>query len=152
MGKKISIYDTTLRDGTQAEEVHFSTEDKIRVAKKLDELGIDYIEGGWPSSNPTDEQFFQEIRYYDIKKARITAFGSTHNPKTTAENDESFQKIVQAQTQVVTIFGKTWEIHVQEALRTTLENNLDIILHSLAYIRPQVRELFFDAEHFFDGF
>jgi len=152
MGKKISIYDTTLRDGTQAEEVHFSTEDKIRIAKKLDELGIDYIEGGWPSSNPTDELFFQEIKNYDIRRSRITAFGCTHNPKTTPETDESFLKIVQAKTQVVTIFGKTWEIHVREALRTSLENNLDIIYQSLAHIRPQVEELFFDAEHFFDGF
>jgi 2-isopropylmalate synthase len=152
MSKKISIYDTTLRDGTQAEEVHFSTEDKIRLARKLDELGIDYIEGGWPSSNPTDEHFFQEIKNYDLKRAQIAAFGSTHNPKTTAETDTNFQKIVQAQTNVVTIFGKTWEIHVREALRTSLENNLDIISNSLAFIRARVNTLFFDAEHFFDGF
>jgi 2-isopropylmalate synthase len=152
MDGKIHIYDTTLRDGTQAEEVHLSTEDKVRIAHKLDELGVDYIEGGWPSSNPTDELFFQEIRHYELKNARVAAFGSTHSPKATPDNDDSFKKIVQSGTDAVTIFGKSWEIHVREALRTTMERNLEIIHDSLAFIRPQVEKLFFDAEHFFDGF
>lgn len=152
MTKKIWIYDTTLRDGTQAEDVNLSTGDKIRVAQKLDELGIDYLEGGWPSSNPTDEQFFQEIKNYQLKNAKIAAFGSTHNPKLTPESDEDFKKIVRAGTEVITLFGKTWEVHVSEALRTTREHNLNLIHDSLASIRPHVQELFFDAEHFFDGF
>ena len=148
----VKIYDTTLRDGTQAEDVNFSTEDKIRVAQKLDELGIHYIEGGWPASNPTDQRFFQEIKNYDLKTAKIAAFGSTHLAKKSPENDPNLNSLLQAQTPVVTIFGKTWDIHVQEALRTTLERNLELIYNSLAFLRPQVKELFFDAEHFFDGF
>ena len=150
--KKINIYDTTLRDGSQAEDVHFSTEDKIRIACKLDELGIDYIEGGWPASNPTDQKFFHEIKNYALKNARVTAFGSTHPAKKTPENDPNLQSLINAETDVVTIFGKTWDVHVHDALRTTLERNLELIYNSLAYLRPRVKELFFDAEHFFDGF
>ncbi len=150
--KKITIYDTTLRDGSQAEDVHFSTEDKVRIACKLDELGVHYIEGGWPASNPTDHNFFREISNYALKTARITAFGSTHPAKKTPENDPNLQSLISAETDVVTIFGKTWDVHVHDALRTTLERNLELIFNSLAYLRPRVKELFFDAEHFFDGF
>ena len=152
MSTKITIYDTTLRDGTQAEDVHFSTEDKIRVSQKLDDLGIDFIEGGWPGSNPTDEQFFQEIKHYNLKHSTVSAFGSTHNAKATPETDQHFQTMLRASAAAVTIFGKTWTIHVQEALRISLERNLEIIADSLAYLRQHVRHLFFDAEHFFDGF
>lgn len=152
MQNKIVIYDTTLRDGTQAEDVHFSTEDKIRITRKLDEFGIDYIEGGWPSSNPTDEYYFQEIKNYNLQHSKITAFGSTHNPKSSPEKDESFQKLLQADTSVITLFGKAWEVHVREALRITLENNLELIYNSFIYLRSRVKKLFFDAEHFFDGF
>ncbi len=148
----IKIYDTTLRDGSQAEDVHFSTEDKVRIACRLDELGVHYIEGGWPASNPTDQKFFQEIKNYALKRARIAAFGSTHPAKKTPESDPNLQSIINAQTDVVTIFGKTWDVHVHDALRTTLERNLELIYNSLAYLRPKVKELFFDAEHFFDGF
>ncbi len=150
--KKINIYDTTLRDGSQAEDVHFSTEDKVRIACKLDELGLNYIEGGWPASNPTDQKFFQEIKNYALKNARVAAFGSTHSAKKTAENDPNLQSLITAETEVITIFGKTWDVHVRDALRTTLERNLELIYNSLAYLRPRVKELFFDAEHFFDGF
>lgn len=150
--KEIKVYDTTLRDGSQAEDVHFSTEDKIRIACRLDELGIDYIEGGWPASNPTDQKFFHEIKNYALKNARITAFGSTHPAKKTAESDPNLQSLINAETDVVTIFGKTWDVHVHDALRTTLERNLELIYNSLAYLKPKVKELFFDAEHFFDGF
>ena len=149
---KITIYDTTLRDGSQAEDVHFSTEDKVRIACKLDELGLHYIEGGWPGSNPTDLKFFKEIKNYALKNARVAAFGSTHGAKKTAENDPNLQSLINAQTDVITIFGKTWDVHVRDALRTTLERNLELIYDSLAYLRPGVKELFFDAEHFFDGF
>jgi len=152
MTDKIVIYDTTLRDGTQAEDVHFSTEDKIRVARKLDQLGVDYIEGGWPGSNPTDEQFFQEIANYSFKTSRIVAFGSTHNPKSSPDKDDGFRVLRQVKAENLTIFGKTWKIHVKEALRTSLERNLEIIADSLASLRPHCRTLFFDAEHFFDGY
>ncbi|MFW6178912.1 MAG: citramalate synthase, partial [Desulfohalobiaceae bacterium] len=148
----ISIYDTTLRDGTQAEDLHLSTEDKIRISQKLDDLGLDYIEGGWPGSNPTDELFFQEIQNYALKKAKMVAFGATHNPKSSPEKDQGFQKILQAGTEAVTLFGKSWEVHVKEALRISMDKNLELIQNSLAYFRPKVQELFFDAEHFFDGF
>ncbi len=150
--QNIAIYDTTLRDGSQSEEIHLSTADKIRIAQKLDDLGVRYIEGGWPGSNPTDMSFFKEIKSYSLKNARIAAFGSTHMAKATPESDKNLQSLILAGTDVVTIFGKTWDIHVREALRTTLDHNLDIIHNSLAFLRPQVKELFFDAEHFFDGF
>ncbi len=150
--KNIQIYDSTLRDGAQAEDVNLTAEDKIKVAVKLDELGVSYIEGGWPGSNPTDKRFFDEIRNYALKNARIAAFGSTHNPKGSAASDKNLLSLVESQTPVITIFGKSWDIHVTEALRTTLERNIEIIRDSLAFLRPQCEELFYDAEHFFDGF
>ncbi|MBA4357842.1 MAG: citramalate synthase, partial [Desulfovibrio sp.] len=150
--RQASIYDTTLRDGTQAEELNLTTEDKIRIAVKLDELGIQYIEGGWPGSNPTDRQFFKEIKNYELKNARLAAFGSTHNAKTAPESDASLKAIVEAQVPVATLFGKTWDFHVTHALRVPLPRNLELIHGSLAFLRPHVDELFFDAEHFFDGF
>ncbi len=150
--KKIEIYDTTLRDGAQAEEVNFSVEDKIRIALKLDELKIDYIEGGWPGSNPKDFQFFKEIKDYHLRHAKIVAFGSTHHPRKTPESDEIFQSLLQAKTEVVTIFGKSWTIHVKEALKTTLEHNLEIIENSVRYLKSHVSKVIYDAEHFFDGF
>ncbi|MCS7199184.1 MAG: citramalate synthase [Caldimicrobium sp.] len=150
--KRVYIYDTTLRDGAQAEEVNFSVEDKIRIALKLDELKIDYIEGGWPGSNPKDFQFFKEIRDYQLKHAQIVAFGSTYHPKKSPETDEIFQSLLQAKTSAVTIFGKTWTIHVKEALKTTLEHNLQIIEESIRYLKAHVSKVFYDAEHFFDGF
>lgn len=150
--KKVYIYDTTLRDGSQAEEVNFSVEDKLRIALKLDELKIDYIEGGWPGSNPKDFQFFNEIRDYHLRHSQIVAFGSTYHPKKNPESDEIFQSLIQAKTQAVTIFGKTWTIHVKEALKTTLEHNLQIIEESVRYLKNRVGKVFYDAEHFFDGF
>ncbi len=150
--RRVSIYDTTLRDGTQAEDINLTTEDKLRIALKLDELGLAYIEGGWPGSNPTDKRFFQEIQNYDLKHASIAAFGSTHNHRTTADADPNLKALVDSGAPVVTIFGKTWDIHVTEALGTTLPRNLDLVGDSLAFLRPNVRELFFDAEHFFDGY
>ena len=150
--KTVSVYDTTLRDGAQSEDVHLSTEDKVRITRKLDDLGLHYIEAGWPGSNPTDELFFQEIKNYVLNNSKIAAFGSTHNPKSSPESDQAFAKLLQAKTQVITLFGKTWEIHVKEALRTSMEHNLQLIYDSLAFLRSHVQELFFDAEHFFDGF
>ncbi|MCF8030473.1 MAG: citramalate synthase [Desulfohalobiaceae bacterium] len=152
MPEKVTIYDTTLRDGTQGEDVHFSCEDKIRVAKKLDELGVDFLEAGWPASNPTDEQFFREIQHYQLQHSRIAAFGSTHSPRGVPENDSGLATLLQCGADALTIFGKTWEVHVHEALKTDLEHNLRIIRNSLAYLREHTPALFFDAEHFFDGF
>ncbi|WP_022662758.1 citramalate synthase [Paucidesulfovibrio longus] len=149
---RVKIYDTTLRDGTQAEELNLTTEDKIRVARKLDELGVHYIEGGWPGSNPTDKSFFKEIRKENFSTARVAAFGSTHYPRTTADKDPNLAALLEAETPVLTIFGKTWDLHAETALGVSLERNLELIRDSLAYLRPHVDELFFDAEHFFDGF
>jgi len=150
--RRVSIYDTTLRDGTQAEDISLTTEDKLRIALKLDELGVAYIEGGWPGSNPTDKRFFEEIQNYNLKTASIAAFGSTHNHRGTATTDPNLKALVESGAPVVTIFGKSWDIHVTEALGTTLPRNLELVGDSLAFLRPNVRELFFDAEHFFDGY
>lgn len=148
----IQIYDTTLRDGTQSEELNLSTEDKLRIATKLDQLGVAYIEGGWPGSNPKDKRFFTEMRQYELTTARLAAFGSTHAAKCSAENDGNLQALVESGAPVLTIFGKTWDIHVTDALKITLERNLELIRDSLAFLRPHAQELFYDAEHFFDGY
>jgi 2-isopropylmalate synthase len=150
--KPVAIYDTSLRDGTQAEEINLTPEDKVRIAVKLDELGVAYIEGGWPGSNPTDKRFFKDIKNYELKHAQVAAFGSTHNPKSGAENDANLKALLACEAQVLTIFGKTWDLHVKDALRVTNERNLGLITDSLRYLKPHCRELFFDAEHFFDGF
>jgi 2-isopropylmalate synthase len=150
--KNIIIYDTTLRDGNQAEEVNLSLEDKIKIALKLDELGLHYIEGGWPGSNPVDTAFFKEIAAYSLKSARIAAFGSTHHPGNTAAHDKNLAALIAAKAPVVTIVGKTWDLHVHEALRVTNERYLEVIADSVALLKKNVSEVIFDAEHFFDGF
>jgi 2-isopropylmalate synthase len=150
--QQVKIYDTTLRDGTQAEDFNLSLEDKLRVALKLDDLGIHYIEGGWPGSNPKDVGFFEEIRSYQLKNAQIAAFGSTHHPAGSAERDGNLKAVIDAKTPVATIFGKSWTVHVHEALHTTLERNLELIRDSLAFLKLHVKTVFYDAEHFFDGF
>jgi len=148
----IKIYDTTLRDGSQAEDIAFSVEDKVRIAKKLDELGIHYIEGGWPGSNPKDIQFFQEIKRIPLSQAKVVAFGSTCRSGTLPERDPNIQALIEAGTKVVTIFGKSWDIHPLEALNITLDQNLEIIYQSVRFLKDRVSEVIFDAEHFFDGF
>ena len=148
----IEIYDTTLRDGSQAEDIAFSLEDKVRIAQKLDELGIHYIEGGWPGSNPKDLQFFQEIKSTPLSQAKIAAFGSTCRAGTPPQKDPNIQALIEADTKVVTIFGKSWDIHPLEALNITLEQNLDIIHSSIRFLKDRVEEVIFDAEHFFDGY
>ncbi|HIJ79099.1 MAG: citramalate synthase [Desulfobulbaceae bacterium] len=152
MANKVVIYDTTLRDGTQAENFNLSVEDKLRITLKLDELGIDFIEGGWPGSNPKDVEYFKEIKNYDLKHTKISAFGSTRMFSNPVDQDPNLQALIAADTQAITIFGKTWDIHVRDALRIELEDNLLIIEESLAYLRPHVEYLFYDAEHFFDGY
>jgi 2-isopropylmalate synthase len=149
---RVWLYDTTLRDGTQAEDVAFLVADKIRIAQKLDELGIDYIEGGWPGSNPKDIAFFKDVRKVRLSHAKIAAFGSTRRAKVTPDKDNNIRTLVQAEPDVVTIFGKTWDFHVREALRISLEENLELINDSLAYLKKHVGEVIYDAEHFFDGY
>ncbi|MDT8440745.1 MAG: citramalate synthase [Desulfuromonadales bacterium] len=149
---RVYLYDTTLRDGTQAEDVSFLVADKIRIAQKLDDLGIDYIEGGWPGSNPKDIAFFKDVKKVTLKHAKIAAFGSTRRAKTTPAKDNNIQTLVQAEPDTVTIFGKTWDFHVREALRIGLDENLELINDSLAYLKGQVPEVIYDAEHFFDGY
>jgi len=150
--ESIILYDTTLRDGTQAEDISFTVEDKIRISKKLDDLGIDYIEGGWPGSNPRDMLFFSEIKKSSLSKARIVAFSSTARPGVSPEKDENIRELLNAKTQVVTIVGKSWDVHVLEALGISLEENLTIIFSTIAFLKQHVPEVIFDAEHFFDGF
>jgi 2-isopropylmalate synthase len=149
---RVWLYDTTLRDGTQAEDVSFLVADKIRIAQKLDELGIDYIEGGWPGSNPKDIAFFKDVRKVRLSHAKIAAFGSTRRAKVTPDKDNNIRTLVQAEPDAVTIFGKTWDFHVREALRISLEENLELIHDSLAYLKEHVGEVIYDAEHFFDGY
>jgi len=150
--RRIELYDTTLRDGTQGEDVCFSVEDKMMIARKLDELGIDYIEGGWPGSNPRDAAFFERARHLRLRRARLVAFGSTCHPRHRAEEDPNLRALLEAETPTVTIFGKSWDRHVITALNTTLERNLELIRDSIAYVKAAGREVIFDAEHFFDGF
>jgi 2-isopropylmalate synthase len=150
--KKILIYDTTLRDGSQGEHVSFSVEDKLHITRKLDEFGIDYIEGGWPGSNSKDIAYFQRAKELTLKHARLAAFGSTRHPRQSIAHDRNIQALVEAATPVVTIFGKTWDLHVKVALGVSLEENLKLISESVAYLKSKGREVIYDAEHFFDGF
>src|SRR5262249_3250198 len=152
MARLVKIYDTTLRDGTQGEGVAFSMEDKVRLAQRLDQLGVHYIEGGWPGSNPKDMRFFRRILDVPLKHARIAAFGATRRAGIRAEDDASLQALVEAHTPVATIFGKSWPFHVTHALQTTLPENLAMIADSVAYLRQHCEEVVYDAEHFFDGY
>ena len=152
MSQAIQIYDTTLRDGTQGEGVSFTVAAKLRVAEKLDQFGIDYIEGGWPGSNPRDMAFFEEARKLQLKHAKIAAFGSTRRASLRAAEDPQLKLLLEANTPVVTIFGKTWLLHVTEILRTTAEENLKMIEDSVRFLSENGREVIYDAEHFFDGY
>jgi 2-isopropylmalate synthase len=149
---KISIYDTTLRDGTQSESVSFSVEDKLRIARKLDDLGVDYIEGGWPGSNDKDAEFFRRAAGMTWHSARLAAFGSTTHPKNNPSDDPNILALLEAATPVVTIFGKSWDFHVTTALRIPLQRNFELIRASVAHLKSAGREVIYDAEHFFDGF
>jgi len=148
----IKIYDTTLRDGAQGEEVSFTVEDKLRIAQKLDSLGVHYIEGGWPGSNPRDIHFFREAKALKLVQAKIAAFGSTCRVDVAPEDDANIQALLEAQTPVVTVVGKSWDLHVEDVLRTIPEKNLEIIERSIAYLKSHGREVVYDAEHFFDGY
>ena len=148
----VKIYDTTLRDGSQAEGISFTVEDKIRIAHKLDELGAHYVEGGWPGSNPRDIDFFEKANRASFSQTRITAFGSTRYPDKKVEDDGVLQALLKTDTQVVTLFGKTWDLHVKDALGTSLDENLRMIFESIGYMKKYRDEVLFDCEHFFDGY
>jgi 2-isopropylmalate synthase len=152
MSRQVEIYDTTLRDGTQAENFNLSVNDKVRISRQLDEMGIDFIEGGWPGSNPQAVEFFKTMQGQTLNHARLSAFGSTRMFANAADKDANLQALIDAKTPVITIFGKSWDIHVYDALRIELADNLLIIEESLRYLRPHAARLFYDAEHFFDGF
>jgi 2-isopropylmalate synthase len=149
--RHVQVYDTTLRDGAQAEDISFTLEDKLRIAEQLDGLGVHYIEGGWPGSNPRDEEFFRAVRRLGLKHAKIAAFGSTRRAGIRADKDRNIALLVAADTPAVTIVGKTWDLHVRDDLRISLEENLEVIADSVAYLAKHVDQVIFDAEHFFDG-
>jgi 2-isopropylmalate synthase len=152
MAKQIFLYDTTLRDGTQGEEVSFSAEDKLRIAKKLDEFGVHYVEGGWPGSNPKDARFFEMARSAPLKNGWLTAFGSTRRSQIRSEDDQNIQALLQTETRAVTIFGKSWDLHATDILGITLDENLAMIEESVSFLKKRDRRVIYDAEHFFDGY
>ena len=152
MSRKVTIYDTTLRDGAQGEGISFSSADKIRIAERLDAFGVHYIEGGWPGSNPKDMDFFAEAAQRKFKHAKIAAFGSTRRANTKCKDDPQIEMLVKAGTPVVTMVGKTWSLHVAEVIRTTPEENLAMIADSVRYFKQLGKEVIYDAEHFFDGY
>jgi 2-isopropylmalate synthase len=152
LAPSLEIYDTTLRDGAQAEDVSFSADDKVLVAQKLDELGVQYIEGGWPGANPKDVEFFRIIKTIPLKHAAVVAFGSTRKAGNPVQKDANLHALLEAGTGTITLFGKSWNLHVTDALGISLAKNLEIIEDSIAYLREKGRRVFYDAEHFFDGY
>src|SRR3954466_10958660 len=148
---KISTFDTTLRDGTQGESIAFSVDDKMVITQKLDDLGIDYIEGGWPGSNPKDKEFFARAVELKLQHAKLTAFGSTRFAKNPVHEDRNVRGLIEAETPVVSIFGKSWDLHVRRALGITEEETLVLISETVQYLKEHGREVVYDAEHFFDG-
>ena len=151
--KKIEIYDTTLRDGNQGEGVNLSLGDKLDITQELDLVGVDFVEGGWPGSNPKDDEYFQKVRDLELKHLKIVAFGSTHRADSLPEDDFFLQKLVAAKADVTCIFGKAWDLHVDQALRISPDRNLELICNSVAHLKTATgKPVFFDAEHFFDGF
>ncbi len=152
MSKRVEIYDTTLRDGSQGEGVSFSLADKLNITRALDDLGVHYIEGGWPGSNPKDMDYFLAVRKLKLKRAMVAAFGSTRHAKNTPAGDPNLRKLVAARVPVITIFGKSWDLHVRDALRVSLDTNLRMIASSIRYLKKKTGQVFFDGEHFFDGF
>jgi 2-isopropylmalate synthase len=148
----ILLYDTTLRDGTQGENISFSADEKVKIAERLDDTGIHYIEGGWPGSNPKDIQFFDMARRVKFKQARLAAFGATRKPGIAPEDDANLKALLETHTPVVTIFGKSWDFHVEEVMGNNLPENLAMISESIEYLKYQHKEVIYDAEHFFDGY
>ena len=149
---RVFVYDTTLRDGSQGEGVNFSLQDKLLLTRRLDEIGVDFIEGGYPLSNPKDFEYFQAVRELPLKHAKVVAFGMTRRKNAPPETDTCLKALLDARTPVVTIVGKTWDFHVTDVLGTTLDENARMVADSVAFCRSQGREVFYDAEHFFDGY
>lgn len=149
---KIIIYDTTLRDGTQGEGISFSVSSKLRLTKSMDQFGVDYIEGGWPGSNPRDMEYFEAVKGIKLKHAKISSFGSTRRADFSVKKDPQLDLLLKSETEVVAIFGKSWLLHVKQILRTTPEENLRMIEESIEYIKNKNREVIYDAEHFYDGY
>ena len=152
MKNAVEIYDTTLRDGSQGEGISFSVEDKLRIAKKLDWLGVHFIEGGWPCSNPKDMEFFAKAKDLKLQHARLAAFGSTRRANTPAAQDRNLQALIASGAETVTIFGKTWDLHVRDVFKTTLEENINMIRDSVKFLKENGKRVIYDAEHFFDGY
>ena len=152
MSETVFVYDTTLRDGTQREGISLSLNDKLKIAQRLDEFGVHYIEGGWPGSNPKDAEFFRAVKEMSWRQAKITAFGSTRRKDTAPDDDPNIQALLEAETPVVTVVGKSWDLHVHDVLETNPEENLAMIADSVAYLKAQGKEVIYDAEHFFDGY
>lgn len=149
---RVLIYDTTLRDGAQGEGISLTVDDKLKITRKLDELGVAYVEGGWPGSNPKDIEYFRRVRTLPLHNTRLAAFGSTRKAGVSVDADANIRALLEADTPVVTIFGKTWDFHVLTALQTTLEENLQMIRDSIGHLKAHGREVVYDAEHFFDGY
>ena len=149
---KVQVYDTTLRDGAQAEGFNLTVADKLKITRKLDDLGVAYVEGGWPGSNPKDTEYFQRVRNLNLQHARVAAFGSTRKAGADVADDTNIRALLEAETPCVCLVGKTWDFHVYTALQTTLEENLNMIRDSVAYLKARGREVVYDSEHFFDGF
>ncbi len=150
--EKALLYDTTLRDGMQGENIFFSPEDKVKIAKRLDDAGIHYIEGGWPGSNPGAQHFFELAKDIKFKHAKVAAFGSTRRQGKTCEQDANIQALINSEAPVITIFGKSWDLHVESIMQNTRSENLAMIKESVAYLLSHDREVIYDAEHFFDGY
>lgn len=150
--KNLRIYDTTLRDGVQGQGISFTVEDKLKIVKALDEFGVAYIEAGNPGSNPKDIEFFERVKNIKLKNAKLIAFGSTRRANTTTEEDANVISLLNADTEVVTIFGKSWDFQVIEILKTTLEENLKMIYDTVKFFKDKGKSVIFDAEHFFDGY
>lgn len=149
MGRKIDIYDSTLRDGAQGEGISFSVLDKLNIVKALDDLGVPFIEAGNPGSNPKDLEFFEEVKKMELKQAKLVAFGSTRRKNIKAADDRNVQSLLQADTEYVAIFGKSWDFHVTDIINTTLDENLNMIEDTINYMNEQGKKVVFDAEHFF---
>ena len=148
----LTIYDTTLRDGSQGEGIAFTLEDKLKIVKRLDKLGVDYIEGGWPGSNPKDEEFFEKVQKLDLNNSEVVAFSSTRRPGIKAKNDTNINKLVESGVDTVTIFAKSWDFHVTEALEIPLEENINMIADTVSYLKDNGLNVIFDGEHYFDGY
>ena len=150
--QSVKLYDTTLRDGTQQEGISLAVSDKLRIAAKLDELGIDYIEGGWPGSNPKDMEFFLKVGSYKFKHSKVAAFGSTRRAHTDVKDDSNINALLKSGCDIITVFGKSWDLHVKDVFKTSFEENISMIRDTVSYLKSKNKTVFFDAEHFFDGY